>query len=309
MEKKRYDFKSHWRENVLAYASLFLLILFSAIAPGFFSIVNMLTILRTMSIICVLGLGLTFVLTAGEIDISIGTLPAFTGCTLAVLLKYGAPLYMSLIIALAAGILIGLINGMSIVKFGVPSIIITLGTHMISNGAAFTISERRPVIVRNDLFLNIFGEGFLGFPKIVLWMILLVIVSYFLLHKTKFGRNLSFIGENRVAAHYSGIKVDKVLILSFLLCSAYSFFAGILGVARASSATPWMITPQMLTALAAPILGGTSLSGGKGKVFGTLVGAFFLTILSNGLLIYGIDPWVLYLINGVIIINAMAWKK
>ena len=96
--------------------------------------------------------------------------------------------------------------------------------------------------------------------------------------------------------------------MSFLLCSGYAFIAGMLGVARASNATPWMITPQMLTAIAAPIIGGTSLAGGKGKIMGTLNGAFFLTILSNGLLIYGIDIWVLYLINGVIIINALAWR-
>lgn len=302
--------KIQWisRENILVYITAVFFIFFSIMAEGFFNTNNIFTILRSMSIIAILSLGITFVITAGEIDLSIATVPALGGTVLAVLLAKGVALPLSIALALAAVVIIGFVNGLIVVKARIPSIIITLATYMIAQGVAYIITNQSPVIVSNASFLNLFGSEFFGFPLIVLWMLLFTVISYLLMYKTKFGVNLAYIGDNRSASYYAGIRVDAIIIIAFIICSTFSLMAGMLGVAQAANATPWMITPDMMTAIAATLIGGTSLSGGKGNVIGTITGAFFLTMLSNGLLIFGIEQWVLYLINGVIIIAALSWS-
>lgn len=296
------------QENILIYVTLLFFIIFSLSAQGFFNINNIFTILRSMSIIAIIGLGITFVITAGEIDLSIGTVPALGGSLLAVLLKGAISLPLALILTLLVVAFLGFVNGLVVVKARIPSIIITLATYMIAQGVAYIITQQAPVIVSNIPFLNIFGSDFMGFPLIVFWMLFFTILSYFLMNKTKFGINLAYIGDNRSAALYTGINVDWIIITAFIICAAFSLIGGLLGVAQAGNATPWMITPDMMTAIAATLIGGTSLSGGKGNIVGTIIGAFFLTMLSNGLLILGLDQWVLYLINGIIIICALSWS-
>ncbi|GGG16812.1 ABC transporter permease [Paenibacillus abyssi] len=302
--------KINWmsQELILLYITAAFFIIFALTADGFFSVNNIFTILRSMSIIAIIGLGITFVITAGEIDLSIGTVPALGGCLLAVLLVKGIPLPLTILITLCAVVVIGFINGLIVVKARIPSIIITLATYMIAQGIAYIISNQAPVIVTNAPFLNLFGSSFFGFPLIVFWMLFFTVVSYLLMYKTKFGVNLAYIGENRSAAYYAGINVNTVIIIAFIICSTFSLMGGMLGVAQAANATPWMITPDLMTAIAATLIGGTSLAGGKGNILGTITGAFFLTMLSNGLLILGVDQWVLYLINGVIIILALSYS-
>jgi ribose transport system permease protein len=296
------------QEYVLLYTTLVVFILFSITAQGFFDLNNFFTILRSMSIITLLAVGITFVITAGEIDLSIGTLPALCGATLAVLLQNGLPLLLAFLLSFASALIIGLINGLIIVNTELPSIIITLATNMIASGLAYIFTNQHAIIVSNQTFLNLFGQNVFGFPVIVLWMVVLVILGYILLHFTKFGRNIAFIGDNKSASYFAGIKVGKTLTFAFILCSFYSFMAGMLGVAQAANATPWMISENMLTAIAATLIGGTAMAGGKGNILGTIVGAFFLTLLTNGFLIFGIEQWVLYLINGVIIIVTLSWR-
>jgi ribose/xylose/arabinose/galactoside ABC-type transport system permease subunit len=296
------------QQNILLFITIVFFVLFSVIAQGFFTWDNFFFILRSMSIITVLGLGTTFLLTAGEIDLSIATVPALCAATFAILLQNGLSLPISIIIALVVAVVTGLINGLVVVKAGIPSIIVTLATYMIAEGFAYIITKQNPIIVGNQTFLDLFNGEVFNIPVIVLWMILFTAISLFILHSTKFGANVAFIGENRTAAHYTGIKVDVILIGLFIICAIFSFLGAMLGVAQASNATPNMITNDMMTAIAAPLIGGTSLAGGKGSIFGTLIGAFFLSMLSNGLLIFGIQAWVLYLINGIIIISVLSWS-
>ncbi|MDK2789242.1 MAG: ribose transport system permease protein [Epulopiscium sp.] len=296
------------QENVLLYFTIALFILFSFIAKGFFNLTNFFIILRSMSIITVLGLGITFVITTGEIDLSIGTIPALCGAILAVLLQRGFSLTLTILVTFFIAILIGLINGLIIVNTNLPGIIVTLATSMIASGVAYILTKQAPVVVTNQIFMNIFGQDLLGFPVMVLWMLFLLVISYILLHKTKFGRNLGYIGENRLASYFAGVKIGSVFIVAFIISALYSCMAGLLGVAQSSNAAPWMLSGDMMTAIASTIIGGTSLAGGKGNILGTIIGAFFLTMLSNGFLIFGIEQWVLYLINGIIIISALSWR-
>lgn len=296
------------QENMLLYITVVLFILFSFLAQGFFNMINFFIILRSMSIITILGLGITFVITTGEIDLSIGAVPALCGAILAVLMQNGYPMGLAIAAALVTAVTTGLLNGVIIVKTNLPGIIVTLATSMIASGIAYILTKQAPVVVTNQRYMNIFGGEVLGFPVMVLWMLAFLAISYILLHMTKFGRNLGYIGENRIASYFAGLKVGAVFIGSFIISAVFAFMAGLLGVAQASNAAPWMLSGSMMTAIASTIIGGTSLAGGKGNILGTVVGAFFLTMLSNGFLIFGITQWVLYLINGVIIIAALSWR-
>lgn len=296
------------QENILVYITIALFIVFSFIASGFFNTINFFILLRSMSIITVLGLGITFVITTGEIDLSVGAVPAICGAVLAVLLQKGASLPAAIIAALAVAVIAGLVNGLVIVGTNLPGIIVTLATSMIATGIAYIVTKQAPVVVTNNIFMTLFGGDILGFPVIVIWMIAFLIISYILLHQTKLGRNLCFIGENRTASFFAGIKVGPIFILAFIISAVYACIAGLLSIGQSSNASPWMLSGDMMTAIAATIIGGTSLSGGKGNVLGTVLGAFFLTMLSNGFLICGIPQWVLYLINGVVIIAALSWR-
>ena len=301
------------QDNILIYMTIILFTLFSFISPGFFSLANFFAILRSMSIITILGLGLTFVITAGEIDLSIGTLPAFSGAVFAYLLtKSGLPLSLAFLISFISSIMIGLINGSIVAYVKVPSIVVTLATNIICYGITYIICNNSPIVIfptGNALFLKIFSGNIIKFPVIVLWMIVFVVAGYLLLHRTKFGRNVAFIGNNKIASFYSGINVNDTIIFSFAVCSLCSFAVGMLGVAQASNASPWMYSTELLTAIAASIIGGTSFTGGKGNILGVVIGGFFLTMLTNGLLILGVPPWILYSINGAIIIFALSWGQ
>ncbi|MDK2800391.1 MAG: ribose transport system permease protein [Clostridiales bacterium] len=290
-------------KNVIMYVGVVVIILFfSLTVPNFLSPTNLITILISMATIAVLGIGVTFVLTIGEIDISTGALLSVPSVILAVLLRAGFPLLVSLGIGLISALMIGFLNGVITIKVGLPSFITTLGTSGIAMGLSRIISGNTPIAVKNDFLLNLFGKEFFGIPKIVLWMLLLAIVGYFILHKTRFGRNLQCVGDNREAAFLYGINIKKTVILAFMICSIYVFFAGMLMLARTSFATPGEGEALVLNAIVASVIGGTSIQGGKGSIIGALFGAFFLTVISNGLFLLKFPSWTSSIIIGIIIL-------
>jgi ribose/xylose/arabinose/galactoside ABC-type transport system permease subunit len=290
-------------KNAIMYMGVSVIIIFFFfIIPNFLSLTNLITILITMATICILGVGVTFVLTIGEIDISTGALLSVPTVVLAVLLRAGLPLPVSLGIGLAAALLIGFLNGVITIKIGLPSFITTLGTSGIAMGLSRIISGNTPIAVKNDFILNLFGRQLFGVPKIILWMFLLTAVGYFFLHKTRFGRNLQCVGDNREAAFLYGINVKKTVILAFMVCSIYVFFAGMLMLGRTSFATPGEGESLVLNAIVASVIGGTSIQGGKGSVFGAFFGAFFLAVITTGLFALKFPSWTSNIIIEVIII-------
>jgi ribose/xylose/arabinose/galactoside ABC-type transport system permease subunit len=303
--------KNIFRKNILSYELILLgiiiitFIIFAASAPGFFSVRNFFVLLRTMSIIAIMGIGVAFVITTGEIDLSIGNLPALCAVTLAVLLRSGTPLPVALLAAFGVALLFGCLNWFLVAEIGLPSIISSLATGMIAMGIAYVLSGNSTVIVSNTTFLNTFGKNIGSFPRVFIWMVALGVVSYIIMNKSKFGRELAFIGDNKVAALFAGINTKSGIGKAFIICAIFSFFAGMCGAAQSSNATANMLTTSMMTAFSATFIGGTVMSGGKGNIIGTLLGAFFLALLTNGLLILGLDQWILYLINGIIIISSI----
>lgn len=293
------------KNNVVLISTIVIFLLFSIFADGFFSTRNIVSILRSMSIIAVIGFGLTFILTMGEIDLSIASVPALAGCMIPFLLNIGLNPYLIILIALITGLCVGIISGLIVSYTDLPGIIITMAISMIVSGIAYIISDQTTKVVSNEQILSVISGSLGLFPLMAVWMIVFLFISYFILHKTKFGRNISFVGENKNAAFFSGIKIKTAYIITFGLAGLFSGAGGILGVGLASNASPMMITNSMMTVIAAVVLGGTSLTGGKGNIIGTLLGAFFLTLISNGFLILGIDQWILYLVNGITIISVL----
>jgi ribose transport system permease protein len=293
------------KSNVVLISTIVIFVLFSVFADGFLSTRNIVSILRSMSIIAVIAFGLTFILTMGEIDLSIVSVPAFAGCMIPFLLNEGLNPFLIILIALIAGLCVGILSGLIISFTDLPGIIITMAISMIVSGVTYIISDQTTKVVSNQQILSVIGGSWGLFPLMAVWMIVFLFLSYFILHKTKFGRNISFVGENKNAAYFSGIKIKTAYIITFGLAGLYSAAGGILGVGLASNASPMMISNSMMTVIAAVVLGGTSLTGGKGNIFSTLLGAFFLTLISNGFLILGIEQWVVYLVNGITIIGVL----
>lgn len=293
------------KENILLLSTIALFIFFSIVSNGFLTERNIFVILRSMSIIAIIGLGLTFVLTVGEIDLSIASLPAMAGCLVPFLLEFNIHISVIVIIAFAVCLGFGLLNGIIISKTGLPGIIVTMALSMVVSGIAWTISNQRTNVVGYKPFLEVFGGTWGSFPIMAFWMAICAVIAFFLLHKTKFGKNVSFVGENKTAAKFAGIKVNLTIIIAFAICGLFCVLGGFLGVAMASSAHPAMLADDMMTVIAAVILGGTSLSGGKGSIPGTLLAAFFLAVISNGFLLMGVQQWVLHLVNGAVIIGVL----
>lgn len=291
-----------WKDGIIYIAIVVIIVIFSLLLPNFFSPGNWRAILTSMALVTVLALGVTFVLTAGEIDISLGAVLSVTPTIFAVLLSKGIPLFFALVIGLAATLLLGFLNGLVTIKFGVPSFITTLGSMGIAMGLSRIVTNNTPVPVRNETIQMFFGGELFGIPKIVLWMFVLLAVSYFILHKTRYGRDLHCVGDNREAAHLYGINITRTIIIAFVIGSFYACFAGILELARSSYASTGIGEPIMLNAIVASVIGGTSLQGGKGSIIGAFFGALFLTIISNGLFSLGLPPWISNIIIGGVII-------
>lgn len=287
----------------MIYVSVLLIVLvFSILIPHFFTAENWRAILTSMVLVTVLSLGVTFVLTAGEIDISMGAVLSVAPTIFAVLLSKGIPFLAALLLGIIATLLLGFLSGFVTFKLGVPSFISTLGTMGVAMGLSRIVTSNTPVVVNNETIKLLFGNELFGLPKIVLWMFLLIIVSYFVLHKTRFGKNLHCVGDNREAAHLYGINVGRTVIIAFVIASFYACFAGMLEVARSSYASPGIGEPIMLNAIVASVIGGTSLQGGRGSILGAFFGALFLTIISNALFTLGMPPWISNIIIGCVII-------
>lgn len=296
-------------QRILALGALVvLLVFFSAISPNFRTVDNMTSILVATAVNGVLAIGVTFVIITGGIDLSVGT--TMTLCTVVLGLavtKAGLPLWIGLPAALAAGAFIGMINGLLIAKAKLPPFIATLGMLNVARGLAQILSEVRPIYFEgNPEFYDIFmGKPFFGIPNVVFVMFIAAIIAHVVLTKTILGRYTFALGSNEEATRLSGVNVDRWKIAVYALCGLFAGLAGILIGARMTSAQPAVGLGYELDAIAAAVIGGTSLSGGEGSIVGTIIGAFIISTLTIGLSILSVpDQWKL-VITGVVVIGAV----
>lgn len=298
-----------WRELVIYYIFLGVILLFSVLLfdKGFLSGSNLMNIARQTAMTSIMAIGMTFVLSTGEIDLSFGSVVALSAIITAKVLNSTGSILLAIVCGLAIGALIGLINGLLVAKMNIPSFLVTLGMNGIVLGLARWVSNLQSIPINNDVFTFIFGSGDIGpLPILFVWTISLTIVGHLLLKKTPYGRRVLATGGNKISAMYSGIKVPNIKISVMLLNSVMAALAGILYSGRLHGARYTLGENDVMIVIAAVIIGGTSMNGGKGSVIGSLLGALIMGILNNGLILMGFSVDQQMIFRGLIIIVSVA---
>ncbi|MDB5892980.1 MAG: ribose transporter permease [Rhodoferax sp.] len=308
-------FKPATRQKLLAFASLLMLMTFFSFAsPNFLQADNLVSILQATAVNGVLAVACTFVIITAGIDLSVGTMMTFCSVMAGVVLTYwGLPLPLGIAAAILFGALCGLGNGLLIAKLKIPPFIATLGMMMLLKGLALVISGTKPIYFNNTPgFDAISQESLIGYvipalpiPNAVLIMFAVAVLASLLLTKTIVGRYTFALGSNEEAVRLSGVNVDFWKIVVYTLSGAICGIAGLLIASRLNSAQPALGQGYELDAIAAVVIGGTSLSGGTGTILGTIIGAFIMSVLTNGLRIMSVPQEWQTVLTGVIIILAV----
>jgi ribose transport system permease protein len=308
-------FGSEARQKLLAFASLILLLIyFSFASPAFMQTDNMINILQATAVNGVLAIASTFIIITAGIDLSVGTLMTFTAVMAGVFLTYwGLPMWTGILAALATGAVAGSISGTLIAKLKIPPFIATLGMMQAWKGLSLIVSSDKPIYF-NDTpnFDQISQDSLIGYvlpwlpiPNAGLILLVLAIVASIVLKSTALGRYTYAIGSNEEAVRLSGVNVDAWKIAIYSMSGAICGIAGLLLASRINSAQPALGQGYELDAIAAVVIGGTSLSGGKGTILGTIIGAFIMSVLTNGLRILSVAQEWQFVVTGVIIVLAV----
>ncbi|MFM7014627.1 MAG: ABC transporter permease [Actinomycetota bacterium] len=288
-----------------------LIVFFSFASPFFLTTQNLFNIGRQTVSVSIIAVGMAFVIINAQIDLSVGSVFALSGMASALVLQYISNFWLlGALAAIAVGIIFGFMNGLVTVKLGVPSFLVTLGTLGIARGIALIITETKPVLIANPTYFQIFGESsFLGLPIAVIWTLVIVAIGFVVLHKTPFGLRVFSTGGNPQAARFTGINTHRTIIFSFMITGALVGVASLLFTGIARAARPDMAAGLELDVIAAVILGGVSLFGGRGTIIGVLAGSLIIGVMNNGLVLLGVSSSVQEVIKGIIIIAAVSLSK
>lgn len=304
--KKKFDIQ----KSIIYIAFIALFVIFSItlrnVGAGFASISNIMNILRQTCLVAIMAVGMTFVLGAALIDLSTGPLVACTSLVCGLFLQqYG--LIAGVIAGLLFGVLAGVLNGFLIAYLKMPPFIATLGTQTVFTGVARTITNLQSVPITNKTFINIFGGGNIGVvPSVLIWMLGVFIIGALLMYKMPFGRKVLAVGGNTTSAKYSGINIAKVQMNVMILMSVLCALAGILWAGRFGGGRYTLGEDSGTSVIAASVLGGTSMMGGKVSVYGAIVGALMMGMLDNALVMYGLSVYQQTIVRGIVIIIAVA---
>ena len=295
--------------NYVVYLSFLAILAFFSVAllnKGFLSYDNFQNILRQTAMVSVMAIGMTFALSAGEIDLSIGSTVALAALVAALVVRE-TNLVLALVGALGVGLVVGLVNGLLTTKLRIPSFLVTLGTLGIVSGIAREITNLQAVPITDQTYNFIFGSGDLGpVSSLFVWTAILAAVGHVVYRKTPFGRALLATGGNRAAARFSGVAVDRIRVSALVITGLTAAFAGMLYAGRLHGARYTLGEQDLLTVIAAVIIGGTSLFGGRGSIVGAVIGSIIMGMLNNGLILMGLSVSEQMMARGVIIILAVA---
>lgn len=291
---------------------LLLVVLLSVLSPVFLTPNNLLTVLKQISHNMCLALGMTLVIILGGIDLSVGALVAMIGTvTVGLIVNQGVPIFAGILIGLFLGIICGAINGGFVAFFKFPAFIVTLSMMNIARGAAYIYCGGKTTRIMDERFVRI-GTGSLGLiPVPVIYMLVMIVIFSILLNKTKFGTYIYAIGGNREAARLSGVPIKLTEIAVFTIAGFMASFAGIVLAARMYSGQPSVGDGHELNAIAACVLGGISMSGGVGRIGGTVMGVLVMGVINNGLNLLNVSTYWQYVAKGAIILIAVMvdWMK
>ena len=292
------------------FAFLLLTGILSIISPPFLTPSNIINILRQISVNGIIAVGMTFIIITAGIDLSVGSIVALTAVIATSFAHPGEyPLIVPIALGILAGLVCGAINGVLIAKKKLAPFIVTLGMMTAARGAALVYTNGRPVINLSDSYNQIGGGYFLGIPLPVIIFLIVILSGVFILHYTRFGRYVYAVGGNELAAKVSGINPDRILIAVYAITGALAGLAGIVLSSRVMSASPAIGQGYELDAIAAVVIGGTSLSGGVGTIAGTIAGALIIGVMNNGLDMLNVSSYWQAIIKGLIIVLAVLLDK
>ena len=304
-EKKKMNLAATWEKVGMPFVLLVLVVFMLIKAPNFGTVSNLFNVARSISISAILAAGMTFVIITTGIDLSVGSTIAVSGCIAVLAAQQGLNPLLAILLGMVIGALIGLINGFLIAYCNLAAFIVTLGTMTFMRGLAYTITGGLP-IVDNGLNFRALGNGYLfhvPIPFIV--MIIVYVVMWIVLDKTKYGSHVYAVGGNAEAARLAGINVKGVLLSVYVIAGLCAGLAGCIFAARVVSAQPTAGDGYEMDAIAAAVLGGTSLMGGKGKIPSTLIGAIIFGVLTTGLVLMNVPFFTQQLVKGIVIIIAV----
>jgi ribose transport system permease protein len=297
-------------ELSLVVVLLVMCVIFGALSPFFWTATNWLNIGQTVATVGIVAIGMTLVIISGGIDLSVGSVAALTSVTTTLLWTgAGLPLWLAVILAVACGMLAGAANGLLITRLKINPLITTLATFSIVRGLAFVISNGQTNQINNDAF-KFLGRGALGgIPFSLLLMLALYLLFWYLLRSTHFGRSIFAIGGSPEAARLGGIPINRNLLLVYVISGFLAALVGILISSQLAQSAPRAAVGLELSAIAAVVLGGTSLAGGKGSLLGTLLGVLLLRILDNGLILLNVSSFYQEVASGLVLLLAVGFDQ
>ncbi|MDM7933735.1 ABC transporter permease [Tabrizicola sp.] len=302
---------ANWRQNIIyiGFVAIFLIFALTLSDKGFLNPNNLLNIVRQTAMIAVMAIAMTFVLSAGEIDLSVGAVAGLTTVTVAMAISVAGP-FGGVCAGLATGLAVGMFNGWLTTRIGIPSFLTTLAMMGIAKGVAMWISDTAAVPILSPGYSWLFGGGSIGpIPVLLLWIAVLGGVGHIVLRRSGFGRRVLATGGGETAARYSGIDTANIKMKVLVLSSCAAALAGMLYAGRLQSGRFQLGEGDELSVIAAAVLGGTSLFGGKGTVIGTIVGAMMIGLINNGLILFGLEFSQQLIARGGIIILAVALSQ
>jgi len=299
----------NFREHGVLIGFIVLCLTIGFLTPSFFTVRNMLNLMRQCSIIGVIAMGMTFVIVSGNFDISVGAICAFSGAVTLKLMQMGFPIPLSIVCAILLCMFIGGINGLSVAKIGIPSLIATMAMVTILRGCTLLVTGGYPITNPPKAYAVI-AQSYVGIiPTPIIIFLFIIILAQFTLRKTKFGSHVYAIGGNQVASRFSGINVDKIKMSVFIINGFAAGLSGIILSSRVSAATIVAGEGYELDAIASVVIGGTSVSGGEGSAVRTVLGVFLLAIIGNSFNLLGVDTKIQYIIRGLIILLAVGFDS
>lgn len=313
MSKSIAENKSSVKDLLIKYKSLIglliLVIIVSVLSPTFFTVSNLLNVFRQTSINAIIAAGMTFVILTGGIDLSVGSILAFSGAVAASMLASGSSVIVATIVAVVIGAVSGFANGIVISKGKLQPFIATLATMTILRGLTLVFTDGKPVSIGTSnnaiSFGKIGGGQIAGIPTPAIIMVLAFALCFYILTQTKMGRYVYALGGNEEATKLSGLDTDKIKTYVYTISGILAAIAGVIVTARLYSAQPTAGSGYELDAIAAVVLGGTSLSGGQGTIIGTVIGALIIGILNNALNILDVSSYYQMIVKGIVILIAV----
>lgn len=297
--------KNKLLKNKSILAFIILCILISIVTPRFLTIANITNVLTQVCVNAIISVGMTFVILTGGIDLSVGSILAVCGAISASTMKSTNNIFLAILIPIIIGAIIGFFNGFVISRGKIQAFVATLATMTIFRGVTYVYTNGNPITVLQNSYNNI-GNKMIGIvPLPVLITIVVVLIAYHFLSKTRFGRYIYALGGNEDSARLSGINTNKIKTIAYIVCGAAAALSGIIATSRIGSASPNAGAGFELDAIAAVVIGGTSLVGGEGTIIGTIIGALIIGVLNNGLNLMNVSPFYQQIVKGAVILLAV----